>query len=68
MVEHILVDWYRGKSLHAGRGSSFVSGHSKFFLGQYSLGRRGRSPLCGTKVGALRRKDKPLEAIWIEAW
>ena len=26
--------------------------------------RRGRSPLSGTNVGALRRKDKPLEAIF----
>ena len=32
-----------------------------------AVGRWGRAPLSGTKVGALRRKDKPLAAIWAAA-
>ena len=33
--------------------SDGTSGHLKFLSGQYSLGRRGRSPLSGTNVGAI---------------
>ena len=60
VILQVIVGWGRG--LHAGRGS-LTLGHLKFFSGQYSLGRCGRSPLTGTKGGALRRKDKPLAAI-----